>query len=114
MEKAIKMNIEKASALASMKEINRKELVDELPFRVQGKIFQMRERESAEILVNIILEICTIRPYKLAELGSLLNKGDNYLSRKYLKPLVDRNKLKFQYPDMINHPNQAYVTTGQS
>lgn len=92
------------------KEINKRSLLDELPFKLQSKIYHMRERETPEILENIILEICSNRAYKLAELGSLLNKGDNYLSRKYLKPLIDRNKLKFLYNDMVNHPNQAYLT----
>lgn len=90
------------------KEINRKVLMDELPFRLQGKIFQMKERESFETLQEIIVEICSIRPFKLAELGSVLGKGDNYLSRKYLKPLVESDKLKFLHSDMINHPYQAY------
>lgn len=92
------------------KEINRKSLLDELPFRIQGRIYQMKERESPEMLEQIILEISRIRPYKLAELASILGKGDNYLSRKYLKRLIESGKLKFLHSDMINHPNQAYIT----
>lgn len=82
--------------------------MDELPFRLQGKIYTLKERESFEILEEIILEICNVRPFRLAELGSILGKGDNYLSRKYLKPLIESDKLKFLHSDMINHPNQAY------
>ena len=88
--------------------INRKALIEELPFRVQGKVSAMKERESLEIMQEIILEVCKVRPFKLAELASILNKGDNYLSRKYLKPLMDAEKLEFLHTDMINHPNQAY------
>ncbi|MBS7787022.1 putative DNA binding domain-containing protein [Flavobacterium sp. CYK-55] len=91
------------------REINRKTLLEELPFRLQGKIYHMRGRETTETIENIIIEICTIRPFKLAELGSILDKGDNYLSRKYLKPLIDKNRLRFLHSDMINHPNQAYL-----
>lgn len=90
------------------KEINRKSLLDELPFRIQGRIHKMKERESVEIIEEIILGICSVRPRKLAELASILGKGDNYLSRKYLKPLMEKDKLKFLHSDMINHPNQAY------
>lgn len=90
------------------KDINRKDLLDELPFRLQGKIYHLKERESFEILEEIIVEICSIRAFRLAELGSILGKGDNYLSRKYLKPLMESDKLKFLHSDMINHPNQAY------
>jgi ATP-dependent DNA helicase RecG len=91
------------------KEINRKSLMDELPFRIQGRIHEMKERQSPEMLELIILEICKIRPFKLAELASILGKGDNYLSRKYLKRLIDCGKLKFLHTDMINHPSQAYI-----
>ena len=92
------------------KEINRKSLMDELPYRIQGKIYHMKERESPEMLEQIILDICKIRQFKLAELASILGKGDNYLSRKYLKRLIEGGKLKFLHTDMINHPNQAYIT----
>ncbi len=92
------------------REINRKDLLEELPIRIQAKIYNIKERENLEIMQDIILEVGNIRPYKLAELGSILNKGDNYLSRKYLKPLMDSHKLEFLHSDMINHPNQAYKT----
>lgn len=95
------------------KEFNRKELIEELPIRLQGKIYKMKERESSEIIEEIIIEICSIRPFKLAELGSILGKGDNYLSRKYMKPLMENDKLKFLHSDMINHPNQAYESKEQ-
>jgi hypothetical protein len=68
----------------------------------------LKERESTEIMEEIILEICSIRPFKLAELGCILGKGDNYLSRKYMKSLIEKDKLKFLHSDMVNHPSQAY------
>lgn len=92
------------------KEINRAALLEDLPILIQAKIYKMKERENLEIVQEIILEICAIRPFRLAELGSILNKGDNYISRKYLKPLMDLHKLEFLHSDMINHPNQAYQT----
>lgn len=57
---------------------------------------------------EIILSIFQVRPFKLTELASILNKADNYLSRKYIKVLIENEKLEFLYADMINHPNQAY------
>jgi ATP-dependent DNA helicase RecG len=90
------------------REFNKKELIEELPIRLQGKIYKLKERESTEIMEEIILEICSIRPFKLAELGCILGKGDNYLSRKYMKSLIEKDKLKFLHSDMVNHPSQAY------
>jgi ATP-dependent DNA helicase RecG len=90
------------------REINRKILSEELPIKLQAEIYNMKERGSTEVIEKIILEICKVRPFKLVELACILNKGDNYLSRKYLKPLIEKNKLKFLFSDMVNHPNQAY------
>lgn len=91
--------------------IDRIALLDELPDDLKIKISEMKERESNLIKVKeIIKEICSIRPLKLVEIASLLQKGDNYISRKYLKPMIDSGELRFQFPEMINHPDQTYLT----
>ena len=94
--------------------IDRENLLTELPSEVQFKISELKERESNPLkLKEVIKDICNIRPFKLVEIASLLQKGDNYLSRKYLKPMIDSAELRFQYPEMINHPDQAYFTNNK-
>ncbi len=90
---------------------DREKILNELPefLRLRLKNLKERERDSARMR-EMIKEICEIRPFKLYELASLFQKGDNYLSRKYLKPMLDNDDLNFNYPDMINHPDQAYIT----
>jgi ATP-dependent DNA helicase RecG len=71
----------------------------------------MKDRESnLQKVREIIIELCSVRPLRLAEIASLLQKGDNYISRKYLRPMIDSGELRFQFPEMINHPDQTYLT----
>lgn len=43
-------------------------------------------------------------------IAQILGKSEKYILREFLKPLLDDKKLNYTIPDMINHPNQAYVT----
>ena len=65
---------------------------------------------NAEIMEGIILEICTIKPYKSSELAEILGKREDYLKRKFLGKLIASKNLKYLHPEMINHPEQAYLT----
>ena len=40
--------------------------------------------------------------------GLLLSKREDYTKRKYLSPMIESGELEYKYPDMINHPEQAY------
>ena len=91
--------------------IDRNALLEELPYELKIKILELKERENDLQKINeVIQEICKVRPCKLVEIASLLQKGDNYISRKYLKSMIDLGELRFLYPEMINHPDQAYCT----
>jgi ATP-dependent DNA helicase RecG len=91
--------------------IDRVALLKELPEELEIRILDLKERESNPLKVKeVIKEICSLKPRKLVEIASILQKGDNYISRKYLKPMIDSGELRFQFPEMINHPDQAYLT----
>ncbi len=51
---------------------------------------------------------------RLQELIVLLNKTEKYISRKYIKPMIDSGDLQYRFPEMINHPNQAYLSKKKS
>ncbi len=94
--------------------IDRTALLKELPVDISNSFSELKERKGDPLKIReLIKEICRIRPYKLIEIASLLQKGDNYISRKYLKPMIDSGELRFQFPEMINHPDQAYVIPNQ-
>lgn len=93
------------------KAVNRYELMKELPEHLKETIIMLKERENnPEKIKELIVELCKIRYYRLIEIASLLQKGDNYISRKFIKPMIDSNELTYQFPDMIKHPEQAYKT----
>lgn len=91
----------------------RENLFNSLTPRVQGLISDLSAREKDKVKVEgVIEELCAIRPMKLQELAALLERQENYLSRTYIKPLLDSGKLNYLHPEMINHPHQAYKTKG--
>src|SRR5690606_35809872 len=76
------------------------------------RISQLNKRErNSEKIKALILELCAIRPMKAVEIAKYFSKGEDYMKRKYLGPLISDRKLTYTYPDMINHPTQAYQTT---
>ena len=46
---------------------------------------------------------------KASEIASYLNKGDDYIKRKYLAEMIQDKELVYLYPEMLNHPEQAYI-----
>ena len=107
------LSTEEGDALSTeANDIDRKTLLNELPLELRTRISELKERESnLQKMQDIIKSICEIRPFKLVEIASLLQKGDNYLSRKYLKPMIDSSEIHFLHQEMTNHPEQAYLTT---
>jgi ATP-dependent DNA helicase RecG len=88
------------------------DLMNELSADLAQRINELGERVNDPIVIeSIIKDLCVIRPYKVVEIAILLKKGENYISRKYLKPMIHSGVLSFLYPEMINHPDQAYIST---
>lgn len=94
------------SSTANKKE----ELLNDLPAELIEKINLLKKRETnKDKIIEIIINLCKIRPYSLSELSILLNKSDNYISNEYIKPQIGK-KLNYKFPEVINHPDQAYET----
>jgi ATP-dependent DNA helicase RecG len=81
-----------------------------LPDEIVFRIAQLNQREHDEEKVKrIIVDICSVRPMKAIEIASFLNKGERYVKRKYLSKMIVEKKLKYLHPEMISHPEQAYL-----
>lgn len=78
--------------------------INELPKRINDK----------SLLVNLIVQLCSIQSFKLSELVLILGKSDKYILREFIKPLLDSKVINYKYPDMINHPEQAYLTINKT
>ncbi len=85
------------------------------PFAVPAELLlemaSLKQREhDLERIKNIIKKLCNIRPMKSHEIAGLFGKREDYFKRKFLGPMVGAQELKYLYPEMINHPEQAYLT----
>ncbi len=77
--------------------------------KLRAKIDALKKRENdAQKIEAIVLEICKTEFVKATHIAEILHKGEGYVKRKYLTPMIHSGKLTYLYPDMINHPNQAY------
>jgi len=86
-----------------------------LPKEILERIEQLNQREhDIEKVKSIILDICAIRAMKAIEIAAYLNKGEGYVKRKYLSDMIAEKKLKYLHPEMINHPEQAYLTNNRT
>jgi ATP-dependent DNA helicase RecG len=84
-------------------------LRDELPEDLAIKIDNLKRRLTPEEVQELIHELCKIRPYRLAELCILIDRSPKYVLRKFIQPIMNI-RIEYLYKDMVNHPNQAYVS----
>lgn len=88
--------------------------ISTLPNEILERIEQLNQREhDIENVISIILDLCAICAMKAIEIASYLNKGEGYVKRKYLSDMIADKKLKYLHPEMINHPEQAYLTNNR-
>jgi ATP-dependent DNA helicase RecG len=85
------------------------------PKEILERIEQLNQREhDTEKLKSIILDMCAIRAMKAIEIAAYLHKGEGYVKRRYLSDMIAEKKLKYLHPAMVNHPEQAYLTSNRA
>ncbi len=70
-----------------------------------------KKKASADLVREVIIQLCALQALKLDELERLLNRSGESLRKKYLQQLVKDKVLKLKFPTKPNHPQQAYVAT---
>ncbi len=50
---------------------------------------------------------------RAVEIANYLKKGEGYVTRKYLSEMIAEKKLNYLYPEMVNHPEQAYLAANK-
>lgn len=87
---------------------------NKIPQRINDLLDNIGKRElNKDKIFNFIIELCTWKPHKLSKIADYLSKGDNHVSREYIKPLLDLEKLNYTIPEMKNHPDQAYTVNNK-
>ncbi len=80
-----------------------------LPTDLTNRIERIgRRTHDKGLLFGIVLDLCRIRPRKIAEIAKIINRTDNYVKHDIVAPLRERGSLTYTIPDMINHPDQKY------
>lgn len=87
--------------------LNKPELSKEL----LQKINQLSTKARTKKLWPIILEILRQYPTSSDELSQLLKREPNALRKKHLSLMKKQGLVQYLYPEVTNHPKQAYVIT---
>ena len=84
--------------------------VDDIPDDIKEQINALGKRTNdKEKISSIILQLCINRPMKSKVIASVLGKSEKYILREFLKPLLEEKRINYTIPEMINHPEQAYI-----
>lgn len=84
-------------------------MADDVPIELKKKIESLGKRtHNKEIINEIVVELCKIRPRSISELADILGRSDNYIKHDVVPPLRMAGKLDYTIPDMIKHPEQKY------
>lgn len=87
--------------------LNKPELSKEL----LEKINQLSTKARTNKLWPIILEILRESPTSSDEISQLLKREPNALRKKHLSLMKKNGLIQYLYPEVTNHPKQAYVIT---
>lgn len=80
------------------------------PASILERIKQLNLREhDIDKIKGIILDLCAFRTMKATEIAAYLDKREDYIKRKYLSDMIADKQLQYLHPEMINHPEQAYM-----
>lgn len=83
----------------------------ELQGSLKTAIDTLTPRARKAQLWPIILELCLQRAYPADEIAHLLNRKVTALKTGHLTPMRKEGLIHYLYPEVINHPEQAYVIT---
>lgn len=81
-----------------------------LPNDLQIEIAKIGKKTPTYIIRDTIRKLCSIRPFKPAEIGILLKRTRKHVSDRHLGPMVESGELEMEFPHHPTHPLQAYKT----
>lgn len=87
--------------------LNKGNLPGDLLEELKGLTTKPRKHQVESILLKLLL----ISEYSAEELAQILSRETKPLKENYLSPMRKKGLINYSYPDVINHPEQAYVIT---
>lgn len=96
-------------ALTQFNEHQRIENTQELPQSLLEAIEQLTPKIQKPKLQHIILQLCELRSWIAGVLATILHRKVEVLRTSHLTPLRQKALIAYVYPEVVNHPSQAYV-----
>ncbi|MEE3690466.1 ATP-binding protein [Glaesserella parasuis] len=85
--------------------------LDDKPTKLDELLEDLGNRSSFGQISIVIAMLCLEQPCSAEFIAEKLNRNQQYVSKNYLKKLIDSWYLTYIYPEQPNHPEQAYRTT---
>lgn len=83
----------------------------DIPDKLKLEIGELKQKEhNSQKVRGVIIKLCSIRAFTSNEIAKILNKRDDYIRKKYLNKMIKEKEIRYQFPEMIKHPEQAYIT----
>ena len=83
----------------------------QFPEKLQSALHSLTPKTRKPQLQHIILHLCALRAYSAEALAIILNRKLEALRVSHLSPMRKEGLIDYLYPKVINHPEQAYITT---
>jgi len=100
----------KVDALSPMPEAVSPKSETAITPEIQAEIARLGARSSPDTVREVVLRLCALRPYTVAEVAETLRRSPTHVYRYYLRPLLEEGKLAYTIPGEPKHPKQAYRT----
>lgn len=83
---------------------------EDIPEEIKAQILSLGYRPKKKDVMEVILRLCLLQPQSSENLMRILRKG-RQSTKNYLKELRTEKLLEYVYPQIPNHPIQAYRIT---
>ncbi|MCQ1550172.1 MAG: putative DNA binding domain-containing protein [Candidatus Accumulibacter phosphatis] len=86
----------------------RQTLLAGLPGELAARVGALGRRSPPDAVRDVVLDLLQQRPWRLEELGQLLQRNPEYVRQKYVQPLLEGARIRMTRPEVPNDPEQAY------
>lgn len=79
------------------------------PLRTRARTAYMRKRLDAAWARKLIFDLCKWRPLSATEIADLVGKTRDYVSQRFIGPMISDGSLRYTIEQMPKHPDQKYA-----
>ncbi|WP_342658683.1 putative DNA binding domain-containing protein [Sphingomonas sp. NY01] len=99
---------ESSLALVGGRHVELADLPTQLRYAVRS--LALKKRVPPEELTSMIARLCDWKALSATEIAGYLGKKHNYISQRFIAPMVSQGLIRYKYPEMPQHPEQKYLS----